>query len=117
VVTAGWGRGGREARRSRGRAVSGVEAGIVTSWRGYLAAFPDSELGGCVAAGVGRRGEGHSVNAKLDRASLLTRGEIVVASGPAGAAVATHDQTGVRGRWGIERLVEGRSACDAALEN
>ncbi len=82
-----------------------------------MAAFPDSELDGRVAAEGGRRGEGHSVNAKLDRASLSTRGGIEVASGPAGAAVATHDKTGIRGRRGIERLVEGRSADDAALEN
>ena len=84
---------------------------------GNQAALLDSGLGGCVAAEGGGVGGRHSVNAKLGRASRLTRGDIEVAAGPAGAAVATHDNAGDRGRWGIERLVEGRSACDAVLEN
>ena len=43
------------------------------------------------------------VNAKLDRSSLLTQGgtnsRIVATTGPAEAAVATHDKAGCRG-WG-----------------
>jgi hypothetical protein len=84
---------------------------------GNQAALLDSGLNGCVAAEGGRLGGRHSVNTELGRASRLTRGGIEVAAGPAGAAVATHDNAGDRGRWGIERLVEGRSACDAVLEN
>jgi hypothetical protein len=70
-----------------------------------------------MAAGGGRRGEEHSVITKLGVASLLSRGYVEVASGPAKAAVATHDKTGGRGGWGSERLGEGRSAGDAAFKN
>jgi hypothetical protein len=82
-----------------------------------LAAFLDSGMGGRVAAGDGRRGVGCSVNTKLGRASRSTRDTILVAPGSAGAAVATQDKTRCRGRWGIERLVEGRSAGFAAFEH
>ena len=86
---------------------------------GNLAAFLDSGMGGRVAAGdgTGRRGLGCSVNTKLGRASRSTRGTILVAPGSAGAAVATQDKTRCRGRWGIERLVEGRAAGFAAFEH